>query len=188
MNRTHSQIIEASIDLFANAGFWNTPTSKIAKHAKVSNGTLFNYFESKNLLIEEVYVQLRQEQAAHVAVGYPAEGTVKERAGHIWFRHIDWGVRNPVRFRLLQQMRISNLISEEAYTRVVQEWSFASSLVPEAIESGLYRDVKEPFVVRLAFSQREAAIEYAIGAQLKDMELTQLIARSFEIYWSGIAG
>jgi AcrR family transcriptional regulator len=31
MNEKQKQIIEASIDLFAQQGFWNTPTSRIAK-------------------------------------------------------------------------------------------------------------------------------------------------------------
>ncbi|MEM7799839.1 MAG: TetR/AcrR family transcriptional regulator, partial [Chloroflexota bacterium] len=111
MKDTRKQIIEASIDLFAQSGFWNTPTSKIVKHAKISTGTLFNYFESKNGLIDEVYLQLRQEQAAHVEAGYTRDQSVKERVEHIWFRHIDWGVRFSLRYELLKQLKMSDLIS-----------------------------------------------------------------------------
>ena len=186
MKDTRSQIIEASIDLFSQSGFWNTPTSKIVKHAQVSTGTLFNYFESKNGLIDEVFIQLRQEQAAYAAVGYPEDGTIKERVEHIWFRHIDWGVRHPARFRLLQQLKISDLVSSAAQDRAWYEWSFASTLIPEAIEAGLYRNVSEKFVIWLAFAQRDISTDYAIAFNLTDMALTKHIARSFEIYWNGI--
>ena len=186
MNETRKQIIEASIDLFAKAGFWNTPTSKIVKHAQVSTGTLFNYFDSKDGLIDAVFLQLRQEQTSHIADGYPENAPVKERVEHIWFRDIDWGVRFPVRFRLLQQLKLSDLISRDARDRSWDQWSFAKTLIPEAIESGIYRDVTVEYVARLAFAHREAAIDYAITFQLADMSLTKHIARSFEIYWAGI--
>ena len=186
MSDTRTQIIEASIDLFAQAGFWNTPTSKIVKHAKISTGTLFNYFGSKDGLIDEVFLQLRQEQAAHAADGYPEKGSIKERVEHIWFRHIDWGVRHPDRHRLLQQLRMSDLVSNDAHDRSWYEWSFADTLIPEAIEAGLYRDVDVKFVVWLAFAHRDTAADYAIAAGLKDMALTKHIAHAFDIYWDGI--
>ncbi|MEM7132967.1 MAG: TetR/AcrR family transcriptional regulator [Chloroflexota bacterium] len=186
MNDTHKQIIEASIDLFAKSGFWNTPTSKIVKHAQVSTGTLFNYFESKNGLIDAVFLQLREEQTAYIEDGYPEDGTVKERVEHIWFREIDWGVRFPVRYRLLQQLKLSDLVSRDAKDRSWDQWSFAITLIPEAIESGIYRDVPVEYVARLAFAHRDAAIDYAITFELADMALTKHIACSFEIYWVGI--
>ena len=186
MSNTRTQIIEASIDLFAKSGFWNTPTAKIVKHAQVSTGTLFNYFGSKSGLIDEVFLQLKQEQTSYIADGYPKNGTVKERVEHIWFRYIDWGVRFPVRYRLLQQLKLSDLVSTDAQERAWYEWSFAATLVPEAIEAGIYRNVSVKFVIRLAFAQRDAATEYAITFQLADMPLTKHIVRSFEIYWEGI--
>ncbi|MEM7034641.1 MAG: TetR/AcrR family transcriptional regulator [Chloroflexota bacterium] len=187
MNDTRTQIIEASIDLFAKSGFWNTPTSKIVKHAKVSTGTLFNYFESKTGLIDEVFLQLRQEQTAHIEAGYPENGTVRERVEHIWFREIDWGVRFPVRYRLLQQLKLSeDLVSRDARDQSWDQWSFAITLIPEAIESGIYRDLPVEYIARLAFAHRDAAIDYAITFQLADMALTKHIAHSFEIYWTGI--
>lgn len=186
MNDTRTQIIEASIDLFAKSGFWNTPTSKIVKHAQVSTGTLFNYFDSKNGLIDEVFLQLRREQTAHIEANYPEQGTVKERVEHIWFREIDWGVRFPVRYRLLQQLKLSDLVSRDAKDRSWAQWSFAKNVIPEAIESGLYRGVTVEYVARLAFAHRDAAIDYAITYELADMALTKHIARSFEIYWAGI--
>ena len=186
MSDTRTQIIEASIELFAESGFWNTPTSKIVKHAGISTGTLFNYFESKNGLIDQVFLQLQQEQADYIAINYPETGTVKERVEHLWFRYVDWGVRHPIRYRLLQQLRMSDLVSADAQDKSWTQWSFAKTLIPEAIETGVYREVTEYFVVKLAFAQRDAATEYAIAMQLADMPLTKHIARSFEIYWAGI--
>ena len=186
MSDKRTQIIEASIDLFASNGFWNTPTSKITKHAGVSTGTLFNYFASKDELIDEVYLLLRQEGTAHMADGYPGAGSVKARAEHIWFRYIDWGVRNPVRYTLLHQMKLSDLISSEAHDRSDNDMAFALAAVLEGIESGLFGDISAEFYINLFLAQLSATVSYAHAHNLADMALTKHIARSFEIFWAGV--
>jgi AcrR family transcriptional regulator len=186
MSDKRTQIIEASIDLFANSGFWNTPTSKITKHAKVSTGTLFNYFTSKDALIDEVYLQLKQEQATHIAAGYPADGSVKERSEHLWFRYIDWGIHFPVRYRLLKQLKLSDLISETARQQSMSEWGFSSSLLPDGVATGVFRDIPTELIGMLCFAQLESAVNYATAHHLADMSLTKHIARTFEIFWAGV--
>ena len=45
------QIVEATITLVAEEGFLRTPTSRIAKEAKVAEGTIFRHFHNKDDLI-----------------------------------------------------------------------------------------------------------------------------------------
>ena len=186
MSDKRTQIIEASIDLFARDGFWNTPTSKITKHAGVSTGTLFNYFDSKDNLIDEVYLQLKQEQAAHLSADFPAEGSVKERLEHLWFRYIDWGIQQPIRYNLLQQMKLSDLISDAAQERSMAEWAFAQPLTEDGLASGQFGEISADYFAQLLFAQLGAAMSYAATQQLTDMSLTKHIARSFEIFWAGV--
>lgn len=186
MTDKRTQIVEAAIELFANNGFWNTPTSRISKHAGVSTGTLFNYFASKDALIDQVYLQLKQEQAAHIAAGYPAGGSVRERAEHIWFRYLDWGVRHPVRYRLLQQLKLSDLVSDEAQLQSMDDWAFAATLTTDGFESGAFRDMPADYFHQVVFALAESAVSYATAHQLADMPLTRHIARTFEIFWAGV--
>jgi len=48
------QILDAALTLFANLGFHETSISKIAKEAGISKGLLYNYFESKEALLQEI--------------------------------------------------------------------------------------------------------------------------------------
>lgn len=186
MSDKRTLILESAIELFATNGFWNTPTSQISKHAKVSTGTLFNYFPSKDALIDEVYLRLKHEQAGYLATGYPHNGTVKERAEHIWFRYIDWGVHNVVRYKLLQQMKLSDMISEEVQMQSMSEWAFAANLTAEGIASGVYRDVTAEYLNQIVFALLEAAVTYATANELTNMPLTKHITRTFEIFWTGV--
>lgn len=47
-------IMDVALELFAENGFHATSISQIAKKAKISKGLIYNYFESKNDILEEI--------------------------------------------------------------------------------------------------------------------------------------
>jgi AcrR family transcriptional regulator len=56
-----NQILMASLELFSDKGYHNTAMSDIAKKAKLSKGLLYNYFDSKEQLLNEVVVMALKE-------------------------------------------------------------------------------------------------------------------------------
>lgn len=48
------QIQDAALDLFAHQGFHKTSISQIAKKARVSKGLIYNYYQSKDHLLESL--------------------------------------------------------------------------------------------------------------------------------------
>ena len=52
-------LVEATINLVNNNGFHATPMSKIAKMANVSPATIYLYFENKQDLINQVYIEVK---------------------------------------------------------------------------------------------------------------------------------
>ncbi len=47
-------IMDVALELFAENGFHGTSISQIAKKAQISKGLIYNYFESKNDILEEI--------------------------------------------------------------------------------------------------------------------------------------
>lgn len=186
MNDKKQQLLEASIDLFAAEGFWNTPTSRIAKHAGVATGTLFNYFPTKDALIDAVYLHLSQEWGEHVFAGYPNNGDVKICLEHVWFRHIDWAVRYPARYSLKQQLKLSDLLSVETLNRQTEDLSMIYELVQGGFAAGLFVDITVDFFGSLFLAEMDAVVHYALAQDLKDMALTKLITLGFDIFWTGV--
>ncbi len=185
MKDKRKQLIEASIDLFAKGGFWNTPTSKIAKHAGVGTGTLFNYFESKDVLINAVYAQLKQEYFRYVLLEYPEDSSVKSKFEHIWFRFIDWGINNPMRHDLLIQLRLSDLVNKETHHQESEEMSTMVALVNQAVEEDVFVDMPIMYLGKIFEAQLDTAVRYLISNELTDMERTRHIANGFEVFWKG---
>jgi AcrR family transcriptional regulator len=151
----------------------------------VGTGTLFNYFESKDLLIESVYAQLKQEFMSHIAAHYPEDGSAKTKFEHIWFRYVDWGINNPVRHGLLIQLRLSDLVSKEAQHQQ-EESSVVAELVDQVIREDLLVDIPIMYLGAIFQTQLDEAVRYATRNELTDMELVRHIAKGFEVFWKGV--
>ena len=50
-------IMEASLKLFTERGFYGTSTAQISKEAGVATGTLFNYFPTKEDLLNSLILK-----------------------------------------------------------------------------------------------------------------------------------
>jgi len=71
-HETHSRIFEAAMRLFAERGFANTPVEEITEAADVAKGTFFNYFPTKESILEalaerQLSVVKAAEERAHTA-------------------------------------------------------------------------------------------------------------------------
>lgn len=74
-----AEIMETALELFAEQGFHNTSISKIAKAAGVSKGLMYNYFESKEALLDAIlFGAADDKQAAYQSVSM-SEIPPKER-------------------------------------------------------------------------------------------------------------
>jgi AcrR family transcriptional regulator len=47
-------IMDVALEHFANEGFYATTINHIARHADISKGLMYNYFESKEVLLDEI--------------------------------------------------------------------------------------------------------------------------------------
>jgi AcrR family transcriptional regulator len=54
MTEKKEKILHAALELFAKDGFKTTSTSKVAKHAGVSEGLIFRHFENKDGLLQAI--------------------------------------------------------------------------------------------------------------------------------------
>jgi len=55
--QTRAAILQAGLELFAKKGYASTSISAIAKHANVSKGLMYNYFDSKEHLLKAIILE-----------------------------------------------------------------------------------------------------------------------------------
>lgn len=71
---TRQAILRAALALFAQKGFYDTTTRAISRKAKIAEGTLFNYFETK----EDLALYFFEQELAEVAEWYHRDKRTRE--------------------------------------------------------------------------------------------------------------
>ena len=67
VNRRRSDILAAAEKVFAAKGYTEATVDEIATQAGISKGSVYNYFESKQTLFAELFLQSLVEDEAEVA-------------------------------------------------------------------------------------------------------------------------
>ncbi|MFT5646577.1 MAG: AcrR family transcriptional regulator [Aureispira sp.] len=60
-NESKAKIMAAALELFADNGYHKTSISKVAQKAGISKGLTYNYFDSKEALLEEILQSIFKE-------------------------------------------------------------------------------------------------------------------------------
>ncbi|UTW67969.1 TetR/AcrR family transcriptional regulator [bacterium SCSIO 12643] len=105
-------IINAALELLVEKGVHNTPMSEIAKAAGTGMGTIYNYFPNKDILINEIYREIKdQEEALFLKVD--TDQPIKTQFENYLTVIIEFFIHNPSYFNFLQQLEASPIITEE---------------------------------------------------------------------------
>jgi len=72
--RTRQAILRAALNLFAEKGFYQTTTRAISRKAKIAEGTLFNYFETK----EDLALYFFEQELAQIIDWYQRDKRVQK--------------------------------------------------------------------------------------------------------------
>ena len=71
--KTRKAILRAALELFAKKGFYQTTTKAIARKAGIAEGTLFNYFETK----EDLALYFFEEELTKVITWYDSDRRIQ---------------------------------------------------------------------------------------------------------------
>ena len=93
----------AALELIAERGFHGAPMAEIAKTAGVAAGTIYRYFESKDVLITELHRELEEGIVAALRPGYPSGSPVRERFLYLIETLLRHFIVRPLHFRYMEQ-------------------------------------------------------------------------------------
>ena len=180
-------ILRAALELIAEHGFHGAPMAMIAERAGVGAGTIYRYFENKDVLIAELYQELESRIYPVLMAGYSTDRPIRERFLHLGTAWLRYSIDNPLDFRYLEQFhnspygvefRRDKLLGKKGNCDVYQE------LFADAISQQVMKDLPLSALFALAFGPLLAvARDHILGFTHLDEEL---IARVIEACWDGI--
>jgi AcrR family transcriptional regulator len=155
-------LLAAAARVIAAQGL-SAPTAVIAREAGVSNGSLFNYFETKADLFNQLYLELKTGMAATSLEGLPANVPLREQFSRVWSNWMRWGASNPGKMRALALLDVSDDIAPRTRAASHEAMAEIAALVEQARARGPMRDAPMGFVLALMNSLAEATMDYMVN-------------------------
>jgi len=184
-DRKRLHILETAMRLFNKYGFDATPTSKIAKKAKISVGTLFNYFHSKTELIQSIYVAIKIHSGKTYLQELEEHHSDEDNLYHMWHAVIQWGIDYPEEFKYLEMFSASPYMKQFKNEKTLETYlQFRESILKHITFTHI--EVKhQKYLFIYIDSALHAATRYLINhPDLDDKEA--FIQESFQLLWNGL--
>jgi len=179
-------IIVTAIKLFVDNGFHGTATSKIAQESGVANGTLFNYFATKEILIISIYNSIVKKMDDFIIESLESNSVSKESFRSLFVASLKWNLENPIEFKYLQQFNNSPY-SKSVITSVFrQDEHPLYVLIQNAIDLVIIKPFPAAFIFSLFTAQINGLYNYLVSTDINENKRTELINETFELLWKMI--
>jgi AcrR family transcriptional regulator len=186
INDKRTAIMDAALKLFIERGFYGTSTAQISKDAGVATGTLFNYFPTKEDLINSLYFEVKGDLSNAMGKYIEAESTFQDKLRKIWLNLIRWGVDNQEKFLFVGQFCSSPYITKFTREEVMKEYIFLHKLVDEGIKKGEIRDFSTELTIAMFYQGSRAVVSLLLDSDLSQDE-NKVLEDGFQIIWRGLA-
>ncbi len=134
-------LIRATIQLVNNNGFHATPMSKIAKMAGVSAGTIYLYFENKQDLVNQVYIEVKSAFTRYAFKNYEEGMEVEEGFKIIWKNIAEFKLQEVEEAFFLSQCDNSPIIDEAGRQEGLKHLQPLLDLWKKGQKQGLIKEV-----------------------------------------------
>lgn len=179
------RIFAAALDLISENGFHDSPMSQLAKSAKVSVGSFYLYFPSKEQLIQDLFVHVRTQMGESILRGYDETLPYKKRFNIIFFNVLDHYLANKSHFTFMEQFAISSFNKKpiEALSNEAQAVFF--KFYQDGIDTKKIKPLPAEIILSLTSGPTVSLVKKHFQGVI--VLSTQMITEVSECVWDAIA-
>lgn len=183
------EIVRAALELIAEHGFHGAPMAMIAERAGVGAGTIYRYFENKDVLIARLYGELEDRVYTRLIDGYQAAKPLRERFLHLGKALLRYFIENPLDFRYLEQFHNSPYGVEVRRDKILGKRDKSGcdvfrELFEEGAAQQVIKDLPLAVIFALSFGPLiSVARDHILGFITLD---DALIEQTIEACWDGV--
>lgn len=171
------EILNATKLLIYTKGLQSVSMSQIAKSANVGMGTIYNYFATKEELVNQLFGQLAEALSDYTLTHYDSSLPVLKRLHQLCYNLLNFGINNPVDLLLFERLNHSPYIRDDvqnfdygvkaAFFKAVQ--SAQSQGIVKAIPPVMLGNIQISYVAAIVRSK-------LLNGVIIDSDLSQQVA------------
>jgi AcrR family transcriptional regulator len=175
-------ILDATLKLVAEHGFHGTAMSKIAQGAGVSTGSIYNYFDGKDELIDQLYKSVRRRSARAILENLDHTQPEKTQIRHILRNVISHAIDHPQESAFVMQYMPSPFYHPGIDAELSQDYQPLHACFERARRERIIKDLPQDVLnvltvdVATSLAQRQAGGQLTLTSKLVE----QVINTSWE--------
>jgi AcrR family transcriptional regulator len=176
MKHRPDDILNRAAEVIATEGV-GVSTARLAKGVGVSNGTLFNYFATKQVLLDALFLHLKAE--VRDAVGQiDSSLPLRAQAELLWDRTIEWAMAGPHKLHVSHLLRDADLISPTVIAEGDQLVAEPAAVMARLAQAGI--------LIPLPFEHINAVVQAQIQLTVASKLTAQQRTIAFDAMWRSL--
>lgn len=178
-------ILSTALKLLVTNGIHATPVSLIAKEAGTGMGTIYNHFESKEVLINAIYVQIKEEEKTALDAVFEQESPVKVQFERYFHAVIRFFVDNPDHFLFMDQVQASPIITPESRERGFMAIEDVIALIQKGKTEQIIKDIPDEEILQFTGGAMLGYLRW-INRAGNEHKLDKTLANQVRMVWDAI--
>lgn len=179
-------IRNAVVDEVLHSGLAGASVARIAKRASVSAGTIYLYFPNKEVLLQQIYLEIKAEFHRAMMSDVTASANHDENIRRMWFCLLSWLQQHPNDFLFSEFINAAQLLDSAGQAEINTMADDVSHLLQAAIDDGTLAKVPLPAIKAVLIAPmlhlaRQAAI------MKRDVDQSTL-ETTFSLVWEAVRG
>ena len=146
---TKEKIFTTSLYLFAKQGIKQTSTSQITAEVGVAEGTLFRHFPTKQALIDQIYIQIKEKSFLKLVELIDETKSVRENIEIIVTEITSYFIQNYDAFRFIELVEADPIVSQEVKKAGQKSFLKLVSYIDEWTGKGHFSSTDSKFITNL---------------------------------------
>lgn len=182
-----SKIMQVALELLAEHGFHRVSMSMIAGKANVAVGTIYIYFNSKDELIDELFLDLERRIVTTLQENYSAKSTIREQFLFLTSKFLSFFLENTIQFRYFEQYINSPygiLLHRDRLLGKIDREDIFMNLIVDGVANQIIKDIPATVLFSVSFAPLIFLLrDHILGFITLD---DALINKVTEACWDGI--
>ncbi|MBO6939511.1 MAG: TetR/AcrR family transcriptional regulator [Deltaproteobacteria bacterium] len=178
------RVLAAALRLFAEKGFDGTAVPEIAREAGVGAGTIYRYFESKEVLVNALYQREKLAAMDEAMKGFPTDVPARAQFAHLFRKAIDYALKHKDSVCFMEHHHHGGYLDAESLALEARTMELAESFLRVSAERQVTKDVEPQVIISVVWGGVARLLRQVWDGHL---ELTEEILAQLEnVLWQAV--
>ncbi len=178
------QIFRAALQLVLKTGYAGLKMGAVAKEAGVATGTLYNYFENKQALINALFRELKRAKMDEVFKDHNPADKFEVNFKRLWCNYLKAGLKEPERNLFIEQYQRSEYLDAQSQAMNAAYYQPLYDFLTRAQKARLIQEVPVPVLAAQLMGAANGVARLYFGSAQQMSQ--QAIEQCYAMAWRSI--